>query len=92
MKLFQQGKFKANTETNEVADNSMNVNEPKAIQQKTIKCSCGARTIYCFKRCFPLLVECKDVKFHEIFMKNSDQISHCSSMPHNCVWNSYKNP
>jgi len=41
-KLFQQGKFKANTETNEVAHNSMNVNEPKAIQWKTIKCSCGA--------------------------------------------------
>lgn len=30
VKLFQQGKFKANTETNEVADNSMNVNEPKS--------------------------------------------------------------
>lgn len=42
MKLFQQGKFKANTETNEVADNSMNFNEPKTIQQKTIKCSFGA--------------------------------------------------
>lgn len=30
VKLFQQGKFKANTETNEVADNSMNVNESKS--------------------------------------------------------------
>lgn len=30
VKLFQQGEFKANTETNEVADNSMNVNEPKS--------------------------------------------------------------
>lgn len=42
VKLFQQSEFKANTETNVVADNSMNVNEPKAIQWKTIKCSCGA--------------------------------------------------
>lgn len=42
VKLFQQGKFKANTETNKVADNSMNANEPKAIQRKTIKCSFGA--------------------------------------------------
>lgn len=42
VKLFQQSKFKANTETNEVADNSMNVNEPKAVRRKTIKCSCGA--------------------------------------------------
>lgn len=29
--IFQQRKFKANTETNEVTDNGMNVNEHKAI-------------------------------------------------------------
>lgn len=36
--IVQKGKSKANTETNEVTDNRMNVNKLKAIQWKSTKC------------------------------------------------------
>lgn len=39
----------------------------------------------------PLLVECKDIKFHAIFMRSSVQISHYLSVLQVCVQGSCAN-